>query len=72
MSIDTSLISESGVKLTSEQLHEVCEQPPETCPLIDTVVQTVKKCMDELRGYERMDEDQMREALDNIETHLHL
>lgn len=63
-------ISEPEVSQTSEQLHDVCEQPEAACPLIDAVLQTVRKCMDEMRGYERMSEDNMREALDSIETHL--
>lgn len=52
---------------TSEVEHGVSEQPPETCPMIDEVLSIIEKCQDGLRGYERMEEEEMRDALKDIE-----
>ena len=57
-------------EIPSEKLYCIVSQPDECCPLIDSALELVMKCQDELRGYERANEDQLREMCENIETWL--
>lgn len=55
---------------TSESLHEISAQPGPTCPLIDEALREVAKCLSVLRGYERAEEDELRDKLSDIESRL--
>lgn len=57
-------------KTTSESERELCAQPQPTCPMIDEAKGIIEKCADHIRGYERMDEDQLRSAMSDIESEL--
>lgn len=55
---------------TSEEIFGIVKQPPPTCPLVDEAIKIVQACADDLRGYERMDEEDLRRAISDIEDKL--
>ncbi len=57
-------------KPTSEAVFGICEQPPPTCPLINDALDRVNKLQKTIRGYERADEGELRNMVDEVETHL--
>lgn len=58
------------IKQTSEEVHSVCPQPADTCPLLDKIVQEVEEARRELRGNKQMNEDELKNACDYIERNL--
>lgn len=53
--------------MASEQLHGIIEQPGDTCPMIDEAIKGIQGALVYLHNYEKMDEDEMRNTLWEIE-----
>lgn len=55
-------------RLTNEQRYDISQQPAETCPLIDLTIALVERSMKAIKGYERMDESELRNACSDVES----
>lgn len=55
---------------TSEYRFGISKQPPNTCPLIDKAHVYVEKIYQAMRGYEKADEDELRDILSTVEHNL--
>ena len=55
----------------NDMISEACRglvlQPPDTCPMIDRCLATLKSFNREMRGISRMDEEELRGVLEYIE-----
>ena len=47
--------------IPSEALYGVSKQPSPTCPIIDTGIRTIVKLQKHIRGYERAEQDELRD-----------
>ena len=56
--------------MASEELYEITEQPSPTCPLIDESIRSVRKALEALKGWKKMEEDDLRSACDYAEWYL--
>lgn len=57
-------------KQPSEVRYGISKQPPPTCPIINDALESVNKLQKRIRNYERADEDELRDMLSDVETHL--
>lgn len=54
--------------MTSEQRHNIMQQPKETCPIIDAVLKSVKGILKDFRYVEMsLDLDTLKESIGNAE-----
>lgn len=56
----------------SEALYGIVAQPEPTCPLINEALDSVERMQRKIRGYERADEDELRDMISDVETYLGL
>jgi len=57
--------------MTSEHIFGVSIQPPDTCPMINSIQSDIKKALYALKGYERWEDiDELKSALEDIEYRL--
>jgi len=54
----------------SEKRYGITKQPPPTCDIINKVISEVEDCQRELRGYEKAEEEELRDMLSRIESNL--
>lgn len=56
---------------TSEEAADVRPQPPNTCPMIDEVLSTVRRIYEEARGYQHMeDAGDLKSVINSMEWFL--
>lgn len=56
--------------MTSELELGITEQPEPTCPEVDAAVKALKDLIRLCRGAARMDEEELRDALDDVDREL--
>lgn len=56
--------------MASEQLYGISEQPAPTCPKVDATIHSMRKALAALKGWKRMDEEELRNACDYAEWHI--
>ena len=54
----------------SELRYGIVKQPEPCCPLINSALEEVNGLQKRIRNYERADEDELRDMLSDVETHL--
>lgn len=55
---------------TSEEIHEISQQPPPTCEIIDKALKEINDTQRRIRGYEKSDEDELRDMLSDVESNI--
>ena len=58
------------VEPTSESQYGIVEQPEASCPLVDKAIKCCKSMTDQMRGYEKYEEDELRDTLAFVENEL--
>lgn len=56
--------------MTSEEKYEISKQPDEACPLVDEAIGLIKEALDDLKGWDKMDLDDLQSACDYAEWRL--
>ena len=50
--------------MTSEELHDIVKQPDDTCPKVDACLKAIEHAESDLRGWERMELEDLRYQVD--------
>jgi len=54
----------------SEKRYGISKQPEPTCPMIDKVIGEIEAIQKAIRGYEKADEEELRDMLSTVESNI--